>query len=472
MSARLQFLSPAQRQKIAAAATGLLEEVGVHLTEPEACDLLHAAGARIHGSRVYIPAHLVEAAIRSAPKTITIYNRHGRPVMELGGYTACFGAHVDCPDVLDPFTGQRRPCRENDIRRNAALIDALPNLSYVTTASMVADRPAEIADRVSLACCLQYTTRPVLAMPSSRQGVADSHEMAALAAGGKEELRRRPRLIVYAEPVSPLVHPPDSIQKLLYCAGQEIPFVYSGYAAMGGTAPLSPAGIIAQLCAETLSGLVIHQLKRPGAPFIFGGMASVMDMRTTVFSFGAPEFQRGITLMAEMAHHFDLPNFGTAGTSDAQTFDGQAILEATSSCLLAEMVGANLVHDVGLLGSATIVMPEMITATNEIIGMVRHLLAGIAVDDDALALDVLREVGPGGEFVTHAHTFNHFREVWYPDLLYRGGDKQWVEGVTPTFQQQVTARTRELMESHRPEPLPPEVSAAIQNIIRRAESAL
>ena len=173
--------------------------------------------------------------------------------------------------------------------------------------------------------------------------------------------------------------------------------------------------------------------------------------------------------MAEMAHYFKLPNFGTAGTSDAQVFDAQAVLEATSSCMMAALSGANLIHDVGLLGNATVVMPEMIVATNEIIGMIRHLLCDVPVNDEALALNVISAVGPGGEFVTHPHTLRHFRDVWYPELFYRGGAKTWNTSEQWTFEQRVNARTRELIESHQPEPLPDDVVEQIEDIIRRAQ---
>lgn len=466
----LHILTEEQRRRIAEAAVELLERVGVQMTEPEAQELLHGAGARLDGTQVYIPAHLVEEAIQSAPGSISIYNRNGQPAMQLGGYNYYYGAHTDAPDVLDPFTQERRPCREEDVRRNAVLGDALPNIDYLTASGLVSDRPAQIADRISLARCLQHSTKPVLAMPVSLQALAGSREMAALAVGGDHILQARPLLIIYAEPVSPLLHGDEAVQKLLYGAEHEIPFVYSAYAAMGGTAPLSQAAIIAQLCAETLSGLVIHQLKRKGAPFIFGGMASIIDMRTTVFSYGAPEFQLGNSLMAEMAHHFELPNFGTAGTSDSQTFDGQAILEATSSCMLAALSGANLIHDIGLLGSATVVMPEMIVATNEIVDMVRHMLGEVPVNDETLALDLLGEIGPGGEFVTHPHTFEHFRQIWYPALLYRGGAKAWSNSDQLTFERRVNARTRQLIESHQPETLPIDIVAQIDEIIARAEA--
>jgi len=469
MKPTFRLLTDEQQSAIAAAAFELLERVGVKLTEPGAQALLYGAGARVEGGRVYIPAHLVEEAIRSAPRGISIYMRDGELAMRLEGRNYYYGAHTDAPDVLDPFTHQRRPCQEEDVRRNAVLIDALPNLSYTTASGLVADRPPEIADRVSLAQCLRNSIKPVLAMPVTVQALADSREMAALVVGGDDTLQSRPGLIIYSEPMSPLVHPDEPVRKLLYCAEHEIPLVYTPYAAMGGTAPLSQAAIIVQMCAESLSGLVVHQLKRRGGPFIFGGMPSVMDMKTTVFSYGAPEFQLGNSLMAEMAHYFKLPNFGTAGTSDSQVFDGQAVLEVTLSCIMAALSGANLVHDVGLLGNATVVMPDMIVATDEIINMTRHLLPNVRVNEEALALGVIRDVGPGGEFVTHPHTLHHFRDVWYPELLYRGGAKAWGGSDQLTFEQRVNARTRELIESHQPEPLSDEIVEQIEDIIGRAE---
>lgn len=472
MDRTFHFLSHQSREKIAETAFQLLEQVGVTLTHPKARDLLQKAGASLEGDRARIPAELVEQALSSAPVQIDIYTRDGEQAMRLGGGSAHFGAHTDAPDVLDPFSGERRPCTQADVTRNVILIDALDQIDYMTASGMVADCPAEIADRVSLGECLINSPKPVLVMPVTPESLVDCHRMAALAADGEENLRQRPLMIVYSEPVSPLIHPDGSIQRLLYCAENEIPLVYTPYAAMGGTAPLSPAAITAQLCAESLSGLVIHQLQQPGAPYIFGGMASVMDMRTTIFSYGAPEFQRGNTLMAEMAHHFELPNFGTAGTSDAQTFDGQAIMEATSSCLMAYLAGANLIHDVGLLGNATVVMPEMITATNEIIAMLHHLLGEVKTDAEALAFDVLAEAGPGGEFITHPHTFDHFRSVWYPNLLFRQGDEAWKTSEQEDFAQQVNAKTREIIESHQLDILPKETARAIRKILTEAKESL
>ena len=315
----------------------------------------------------------------------------------------------------------------------------MERISFTTASGLIADCPPELADRVALAQCLEGSHKPVLAMPISLQALVECREMAALAAGGEVALREKPSMIVYAEPVSPLSHPDESIRKLLYSAAQGIPIAYVPYAAQGGTAPLSQAGIIAQLCAESLSALVIHQLSQPAAPFIFGGMASVMDMRTTIFSYGAPEFQLGNSLMAEMAHHFGAPNFGTAGTSDAQGFDGQALLEATSSCLMALLSGAQLVHDVGLLGNATVVVPEMIVATDEIIAMLQHLLRPVPVNDASLSLDLFGDAGQHGE-LRHAAAYSGAPAATSGILRsMRRSSKAWATAMGRSFERRVNA---------------------------------
>ena len=470
MKPTLQLLSLEECQAIADATFRLLARVGVKVTEPEAAHRLASAGARLDGEQVFIPADLVRRALSTAPRSVSIYSRDGQIAMRLEGRQAYFGAHTDAPDVLDPYTHARRPCLEADVARHARLADALPHINFVTASGLVADRPADRADRIALAQCLCHSAKPVLVMPVSLSALEDIGAMAALAVGGPDALRARPNIVVYAEPVSPLVHPDESLRKLLLCAGRGWPVVYSPFAAMGGTAPQSLPALLAQLCAESLSAVVVHQLAAPGAPFIFGGMASVMDMRTTVFSYGAPEFQLGNALMAEMAHFFDLPNFGTAGTSDAQTFDGQAVVEAVTSCLLASLTGAHLVHDVGLLGNATVIMPEMITATDEMVAMLKHLLGEVPVNAETLSLELFAETGKHREFITQPYTLEHMHDVWYPSLLYRGGAKAWAASAQETYEQRVNARTRRLMDTHRPAPLPPGIAEQLAAIAAGEQS--
>lgn len=469
---KFQILDREERERIAAATLDLMEQAGVVLTHPEAVELMHGAGANVDGNRVRLPSSMVLDAIESAPESISIYDRSGNLTMQLEGTHCYFGAVVDAPEVIDPVSKSRRPCTQEDVRRHALLVDALENMYFANASGLVSDRHPDLGAVVSASLCITHSPKPLLAEPVGIEMVEACRQMAALAVGGDQILRERPMLIVYTEPVSPLVHPDLSIAKLLYCAEHEIPLVYTPFAATGATAPMSIVGNVVQLCAESLSGLVVHQLKHKGAPFVFGAMPSIMDMRTTVFSYGAPEFQLGNTMMAEMAHHFRLPNFGTGGCSDSQVFDGQAILEAASSCMMAMLCGGHLVHNVGMHGNGTLVMPEMITATSEIIEMLEAMFGGVVVNDETMALDLIREVGPMGEYVTHAYTLKHFKDVWYPNLLFRGGDKAWRASEQLTFEQRVAARTCDLIEKHEPEPMPEVIKGQIAEVVARAEAVV
>ena len=460
-----QLLTEAQQNDLAKAAFDILEQTGVRITEPEGRALLMKAGARFEGHLASIPPNLVEEALRSARREIHLYCRDRSDAIRLGGFQAYYGAHCDAPDILDPINGVRRPCLGEDVRQNAALIETLPRIDFITASGLVADRPADIGDRVSFANCLIYTRKPILAMPLTLDSLSEMHAMAALARGGVEALKARPTIVIYVEPVSPLIHPDESIRKLLYCADHQLPVVYSPFAAQGASAPQNLWATIAQISAESLSGLVIHQLKQPGAPFIFGGMASVMDMHSTVFSYGAPEFQIGNTMLAEMARYFGLANFGTAGTSDAQCLDGQAFMEVYSSLMLAYLSGAQLVHDIGLLGSATLVSPEMIVASDEILRMLDHMFSeGIPIEQ-TFSMDLFTEAHARGEFLSNDYTLEHFREIWYPKMFYRRGAKHWQSGTRLPFEGRLKAHTQEIIQAGQPETLDRDVEEAIWNII-------
>lgn len=472
MRQSFRLLDDERIERILLGTFNLLEQTGVRLSHPQARQLLQQSGARLDEKRAYLPRALVSQALESAPGEISIYNRNGEPAMHLGKHHAYYGAHTDAPEVLDPLTHQRRPCLQADVAAHARLAHHLPNIHFLTASGLVADQPALLGDRAALVQCLENSTKPVLVMPISRQSLAEMRQMAAAVVGGDQVLRVRPNLIVYAEPVSPLNHPDESIAKLLYCAEHNLPVAYSPYAACGGTAPMNPAAIVVQLCAESLSALVIHQLQQAGAPFIFGGMASVMDMKSMVFSYGAPEFQRGNSMLAEMAHALGLPNFGTGGTSDAHTLDGQALLEAASSLLMAHLCGADLVHDVGLLGSATVIMPEMVVVSDHLAQMYTHLLGEVSVEEADTSLDLFAPGVHSGEFVSDGYTLANFRRTWYPDLFLRRALPDSASATENTFEQRVKARTIELMKQPGNCELPAKTKDALRRLYQQAQASI
>jgi trimethylamine--corrinoid protein Co-methyltransferase len=288
--------------------------------------------------------------------------------------------------------------------------------------------------------------------------------MAAVVAGGSDELAQRPYYVHYAEPFSPLIHTDEGVAKLLFCVERGIPVIYTPMTLAGSSAPVTAAGNLVACIAESLSGLVMAQLKRRGAPVIFGGVPTIIDMSTTLVSYGAPEMSLWSAALAEMARYLHLPVFSTAGCTDAVAFDQQAAAESAISCLMAALSGANLIHDVGFTEAANSASLELIAATDEFISMIGTIMNGIHVTPETLALDVMERVGPGGSYFGEQHTVRHFRENWFPKLMNRRNYEQWTEAGALSLGGKANARVRRILREHQPEPLSSEVVAELDKM--------
>ena len=453
---RADVLNGEQIAQIHMATLEVLERTGVQITHPRALELLHGAGARVNGDRVRIPAWMVEDAIRTAPSRVVLGQRNGERSVFLEGDKVWFGPSVDCIDYLDPITDERHRFTSDDCRVTSTVADALPNFSWVMTIGMAADVPADIADRVIARQVLTHCEKPLVFCCKDVDSTRDIYEMYLLVAGGEERFRQAPTCVHYSEPISPLLYYDPAVEKILFCAEKGIPLINYPAPQAGSTAPATFAGTVVQASAESLSGLVLAQLVRPGAPFIYGAFATVMDMSTTIFSYGAPEMSLMVAALAKMAQHYRLPYFGTAGCSDAKFPDPQAAAEATFSCFSSALTGANLVHDSGWLDHGSVASPAYMVLVNEILDMVNGYAKGMPVNDETLALDVIDQVGPGGHYLQEDHTLNHFREVWYSRLFDRSIHAQWLKQGGKRFEERLREQTRRAME-HEPAPLPAEV---------------
>jgi len=452
----LRTLSDEQVQQIHLATLEVLERTGVQITHPRAKEILAGAGARVQGDRVRIPSWMVEDALRKAPHRVVLGTRGGQRTVLLEGDKVWFGPSLDCIDYLDPMTEDRRPFTSADCAVTARVADALPNYHWVMTIGMAADVPADIADRVIAKQVLTNCEKPFVFCCKDVNSTRDIYEMAIAIAGSEEAFLRAPFIIHYSEPVSPLLHYDPAIEKLMYCAEKGIPLVYYPAPMAGGTAPATFAGVIVQGSAESLSGLVLAQLVRPGAPFIYGAFTTIMDMSTTIFSYGAPEMSLMAAAMAQLAQFYGLPFFGTAGCTDAKFPDPQAAAEAAFSCLSSALAGANLVHDSGWLDHGSVASPAYMVLVNEVLYMVRQFLQGLAVNEETLAVDIIDKVGPGGHYLNEEHTLRHFREVWYSELFDRAMLDQWKQKGGKRFEERLREATQKAM-AHTPAPLPAEV---------------
>lgn len=347
--------------------------------------------------------------------------------MELGGRNVYFGTGSDLLYVRDVATGDRRDVEVDDVAKAMQLCDALPNIDFVMSLGHPRDVDPHLAYLLSFRAMFANCSKPLVVTAEGREDLAVMWQAACDLRAGARNLVRKPYFIVYNEPVSPLQHGFEAVDKTLYCAEKRIPVVYTPCPMAGATAPITSAGFVAQALAESLLGLVLVQLKAPGAPFIVGSAALQLDLATAQCVYTSVEACLTHTVMVEMTKWLDLPNFGFGGHSDSQLVDAQAGLELAEITLLDMLAGSNLTHDVGYLDFGRTGSLEEVAIVDEFVEMNKRLLSGVRVTRDTLALDTVSEVGPGGNFLGTKHTARHHREAqWRPRLLNRTSHENWV----------------------------------------------
>jgi trimethylamine--corrinoid protein Co-methyltransferase len=326
------------------------------------------------------------------------------------------------------------------------------------------DVPGQVYYRYQYATLLRNTHKPMVVVCNDLADIQAITAMAAAAAGGMDRLKRYPHFLVYSEPSTPLQHSLEATDKLLFCAENEIPITHSPAPMMGGTAPVTLAGAVALGNAEMLSSLVMHQLKNPGAPFLYGHGVHNLDMKTMISVYGSPEYQLARVMAAEMGRFYNLPVWGYAAHSDSKVLDGQAAADAQMQVLVALLVKTNLNHDVGYLEAGLTHSPEYMVLADEIIRMTRVFVQGVRLDDETLALDVIQQAGPGGQFMTQPHTLEHWRELYVPTLFDRQRLDRWEKQGAKNIETRVREQTLAILDSHQPEPLPSSVDQEIEYI--------
>jgi trimethylamine--corrinoid protein Co-methyltransferase len=467
LSGRMTALTPAKCEAIYEAAIGVIADIGMSVWHAEARELLAGAGASVEDEQlVRIPRELVARARETAPSMIDVYDRGGKLAMELGGFNAYFGTGSDLMSTYDLETRAHRRSVLADVARMARLCDGLPNVDFVMSSAYPSDVPAYAAYIESYRAMVSNTTKPLVMTAAGTGDLEVMWKVACELRGGAEELRARPYFIQYGEPVSPLTHPAEVVDKLLFCADTGIPLIYAPAPIAGATSPITHAGQIVQGLAESLFGLVIHQLRAPGAPFITGSASGKLDMLTLRTLYNAAERYTTDLGIIEMAKWLDLPNWNFAGTSESQCVDAQAGSDATEVTLLSMQAGSNLNHDMGYLDSGLTCSPELIVITDEIISMNRRTLEGIEVDAEALGLEAIAEAGPAGDFLASRHTRRHVRALqWQPTLYNRVSRTTWQAEGSPDVAEKARRKALRILDEHDVEPLPAGVAHTMDELV-------
>jgi trimethylamine--corrinoid protein Co-methyltransferase len=254
------------------------------------------------------------------------------------------------------------------------------------------------------------------------------------------------------------------MEKSLLLAEKGIPNVVYGMPMAGATAPASFAGCLCIANAEVLSHIAVLQIKHPGAPVIFGSIPNIMDMKTSINPYGAPELSLMVGAYTELCHYYEIPMFGTAGCTDAAIIGSQAAAEVTYSIFTSILTGADLVHDVGLMDHATMLSPELAVLTDEIIDMVNVLTRGIQINDETLALDLIEKVGPRSDYLQESHTLKHFRNFWFPSVFDRSMTR---DSETRDCEQLLNEKTLSILRTHQPKSMPDDLIKELKKMEER-----
>lgn len=455
---QMKILSEEQMDRFHYAALEILERLGVRMTHPKGLELLDAAGCKIVANQVFYPPWVVEKALASAPHRLILANRDNTRSVQLEDRRTWFGPTLDCINYMDPGTGERLPCVSEHVKIMARLCDKLDNYTWNMTLGLADDFPATMADKVASRIAMEYCQKPTVCCCADVKSLNEIYEMAVLCQGGVDEFERHPYLVHLADPVSPLLYYDPVVAKIIFCAEKKIPLINFPGIQAAGTAPATLAGTIVQASAESLSGLVLHQMANPGAPFIYGAYATIMDMRTTVFSYGAIEMAMMVGAMAQISQRYKLPFFGTAGCTDSQIVDIQAAVEGSLQDLVSASVGEGLVHDTHCwLDHGSTIAPAYMVLGQEILGMVKQFMAGVTITDDTLALDVIAKVGSGGNFLREKHTMKNFKSMFYSDLFDRLQYESWQNKGAKSIEQRLKDKTLALIKSPDEKTLDPAV---------------
>lgn len=468
---RLKWITDAQLEQIHYASLEVLERTGIIVQNQEALALLKAAGCRVREDRVWIPAWLVEECLRLAPKRIVVANRLGKRVMPLEKNRVYYGTGSDLPFTIDMDTGERRASTKKDVEEAAKVMDCLPNYDFIMSYAIATDTESCVSDLHQFEAMTVNSSKPVIFTAHNAANTEAIIEMAAACAGGEDNLRKNPYIILYSEPISPLVHTHDGVGKMFKCFDYGIPVVYTPGVLAGATTPVTKAGCVTLMNAEGLAGVVMAQLYKKGAPIIIGGGATPMDMKYSTTLYGAPETSMNYAVMTQLAQFYGLPNFTEAGCVNAPLPDIQAGVEAAMSIMMTQLEGCNLVHDVGYLeGGKTGYLP-FLAICDDIIDMARYTGAGTRTTPEHLAVDCIDEVGPGGNYMAHDHTFKYFREeIWSPRFFIRYRWEQWAAKGKETPLDLATKKVREILAEHRAAALPDGAVEAMKAIIKRRET--
>jgi trimethylamine--corrinoid protein Co-methyltransferase len=465
-------LTTEEIQRIHATSLRVLAEVGVEVTLPEARKLFRDAGAEVdETSRVVkINRELVEHLLNKAPPVVRLCGRaeNGELDCEIGGNAVYMGTGGTALNIQDPGSHDSRRAQLADVMNMARLVDALDNIHIYMLNVYSNDLPVEDVDVNRFGAALNRTRKHVMGGVYTTEGVRGVIKMAEIIAGSPGKLRERPFISMVTCNISPFKLDEAYSRLTMEVVQNGIPVVVPAEPLCGATAPITLAGNLVVQNVDTLTGVMLTQLVSPGTPVLYGCISSITDLRDMKYLSGAVEMGLMNAASAQMARFYKLPLYSTAGMSDSKVNDAQAGYESAITNLMVALAGGNLIHDAaGFLEFCMTASYEKLVIDDEIIGMVMRAVEGIQINDETLAFDELKKVGPGGHFVSSHHTRRHMRSEQYHPLLSDREDRdKWRNMGARDASARAAHRVREILGGPAQPILPSEIRERINKEIR------
>ena len=467
-------VSEDQLEAIHQASLVVLEEIGMDFLHDEARRILKEAGADVDpgSERVRLPRQLVEAQIGLAPKNFTLHARNSARSLEIGGNAVAFGSVASAPNVADR-DGGRRPGNRADYQNLIRLGHTFESIHFWAGYPVEpADVHASVRHLDALFDMLTLSDKPIHAYSLGRERNLDGLELVRIARGiDRETLEREPSVFTIINTSSPLRLDTPMLEGIIQMARANQVTCVTPFTLAGAMAPVTVAGAVTQQNAEAVAGLAFTQIVRPGAPFIYGGFTSNVDMKSGAPAFGTPEYMKACLLGGQLARRYGVP-YRSSNTNAANTVDAQAAYESVFSLWGAIMGGVNLLmHGAGWMEGGLQASFEKMVLDAGLLAMVTDFLRPVKVDPEELALDAMREVGPGGHFFGCAHTQSRYRNAFFAPMISDWRNYEtWREAGSPTAYDTANRLYKQRLAAYEPPPIDPAIREELEAFVARRKA--
>ena len=472
----LAVLSEEQIEAIHDASLRILEEIGLQFLDDEALGILRRHGAAIDADTrmVRIDRGLVLEAVAKAPSTFGLEARNPERNVVIGGNAICFSSVAGPPNCSDLDRG-RRPGTLADLQELLKLAQSLNAVHLLAGAPVAAiDQPAATRHLDIYASYALLTDRVWQASALGRDRIADGIAVNAISRGlTLDQMAERPGLLTIVNTNSPRRVDGPMLQGLMEMARHRQPVVVTPFTLAGAMGPVSLAGALALQNADALGLIAFIQMVRPGAPALYGGFTSNVDMRSGAPAFGTPEYAKAVLAGAQLARRYRLP-YRSSNVNSSTAVDAQAAYESAMSLWATVLAHTNLVyHGAGWLEGGLVASYEKMVLDAELLQEMAEILQPLEVSEDTLAIEAIREVGPGGHFFGAAHTLARYETAFYRPMLSDWRNfETWREAGAKTATERANAIWKQLLADYEPPPTDPAIREALEAYVARRRPEL